>query len=200
MGDSHAAALWFGLNDALPGVNVMQATGVGCRPAIRQPPQQDGECAQVIDYIWKQYLPSHHVDLVLLQARWYAMDIALLDETVAWLTQRRIPVLVVGPMPMYDTYLPRLLAVSIRDRDPQLPRRHRIAAVDDLDRRMMAQARAKWRVPYVSLVDLLCNQGACLEYAAPDVPLLLDADHLTKAGSILTARKIAALGLLPSPR
>jgi len=198
IGDSHAATMWFGLDQVLQGFNVMQATAVGCKPVLHQAPRQAAECAKIMDYVLTQYLPAHRVDAVLLQAHWYPVDIPAVEETLEWLRGLGIPAVLVGPMPQYDSQLPRLLVFAIRHGDPQLPRRHLVGMFETLDRQMAAAFRDDRNVRYVSLFNLLCRDGSCVEYAAPDVPFLSDADHLTKAGSILTAKRMAALGVLPS--
>ena len=196
-GDSHAAAMWFGLNDVLQGVNVMQATAARCIPVVHQPPRQDPECTQLMDYILTQYLMQHKVDAVLLQAHWYPVEVPQIQETVLWLRARNIPVILSGPIPRYDSQLPRLLVFAMRHNDPELPTRHIVGMFEDLDHQLAALARDSWHVPYISLFDLLCQDHSCIHYAAPDVPFLSDADHMTKLGSILLAKKILALGVLP---
>ncbi len=197
MGDSHAAAMWSGLDRVLEGVNVMQVTAPRCIPVLHQPPRQEADCAKLMEYALTSYLMSHQVDVVMLQAFWYAEFLPAIGETVVWLREHNIPVILVGPIPVYDSQLPRLLAFSIRQKDPLMPRAHLVRTIQPLDQQMAALARDTWHVPYVSLVDLLCKEGSCIEYAAPGVPFLSDADHMTKAGSILTAQRMLALGILP---
>jgi hypothetical protein len=87
--------------------------------------------------------------------------------------------------------------MSISQNDPLLPRRHLESFVKPLDRQMARLCREDWHVPYVSLFDIFCGNDSCIQYAAPGIPLQSDYGHLTKAGSILAARRIAALGLVP---
>jgi peptidoglycan/LPS O-acetylase OafA/YrhL len=197
LGDSHAAALWWGMNEVLQGVNVMQATASGCKPVLHQRPRQYASCIAVMDYVLKEYLPSHQVDAVLIAAHWDDGDLPSLGETLESLRQKKIPVILFGPIVQYDSPLPRLLALSISHNDPLLPQRHRLQAIEPLDREMAALARDTWHVPYVSLLDLFCSGNSCTEYAAPDVPLQSDYGHLNIAGSVLAAQRIAALGVLP---
>jgi peptidoglycan/LPS O-acetylase OafA/YrhL len=197
LGDSHAAAMWWGLNQVLQGANVMQATASGCKPVLHQRPRQYATCIAVMDYALEQYLPTHHVDAVLIEAHWDDGDLSSLGETMEWLGKQHIPVILFGPIVQYDSSLPRLLAMSISHSDPQLPSAHRLLAIEPLDREMAALAGGTWNVPYVSMFDLFCGKSGCTEYAAPDVPLQSDYGHLTKAGSVLAGQRIAALGVLP---
>jgi hypothetical protein len=149
-----------------------------------------------MNYVLKEYLPSHRVDAVLIEAHWNDGDLEGVGETIAWLHQNRIRTILVGPIVQYDASLPRLLALAISHEDPLLPKRHLQKFVEPLDRQMALLARDTWHVPYISIYDLLCSNGACTEYAAQGVPLLSDYGHLTKAGSVLAARRIDALGVL----
>jgi len=196
-GDSHAAAMWWGFDQLFPGVNVMQATASGCKPVLNQRPRQHVGCSEIMNYILKEYLPFHKVDAVLIEAHWDDGDLDSLGETIAWLREKQIPTILVGPIVQYDSSLPRLLALAISQDDPLLPKRHLENFVEPLDRQMALLSRDTWRVPYVSLYNLFCDKGTCMEYATQGVPMMSDYGHLTKAGSILAARRIDALGILP---
>ena len=197
LGDSHAAALWWGLDHVLSGENVMQATAAGCKPVLQQRPRQYAACTALMNFALKQYLPTHKVDAVLIEAHWDEGDLPSLGETLAWLHQQHIPVILFGPIVQYDSALPRLLAISISRDDPQLPGRHRLAAIEPLDRQMTRLAEHDWHTQYVSLYQLFCNRENCTEYASNDVPLQSDYGHLTIEGSMLAAQRIAALKILP---
>ena len=190
LGDSHAAHLWWGMNIAYPEVSVMQATAVGCKPVLEQRPRQFPGCTRLMTYMLEEYLPAHHVDAVLLEARWEADDLPSLSRTLEWLQSRHVHVVLFGPMLQYDSPLPRLLALSIRQSDPLIPRLHRMSAYTALDEVMARRSREEWHVPYISIINLLCAGDSCLDYAAPGVPLLSDYGHLTEDGSILVARKL----------
>ena len=197
LGDSHAAHLWWGLHIVYPEANVMQATSVGCKPVLEQAPRQFPGCTRLMSYALTQYLPTHHVDAVLLAARWADDDLSSLAHTLAWLQAQHVPVVLFGPTLQYDAPLPRLLAMSMRENDSQLAHRHRVTSFSALDVQMAGLARDDWHVPYVSLINLLCPGDSCLQYAAPGVPLLSDYGHLTEAGSVLVAKKLRTDGRLP---
>ena len=195
IGDSHAAQLWYGLSTVFNGVNVMQATASGCKPVIDT--SGDSRCTRLIDYVYSDYLATHHIDKLLLAARWEDMDPPAIARTVAWARSHGIPVVLFGPIVAYDTALPRLLIASMIRRDPAFPFNHRVMSEAQLDRQMESVARKDWGVEYVSYFDTLCRRDSCIEYANNGVPLQSDASHLTKEGSVLVAEKLGQDRLLP---
>lgn len=190
LGDSHAASLWWGLNQVLVEANVMQATASGCKPVLTQRPRQFRHCKDVIDFILKDYLLQNRVDVLVIEARWEEGDLESLGETLAWLRLHSVPTLLVGPNVQYDTSLPRLLAIASAQATPELPRQHRLKFVAGLDREMARRAASTWQVPYHSLLDTTCTDEQCQELLDHRVPMLLDYGHLTKNGSIWIATRM----------
>jgi hypothetical protein len=196
IGDSHAAQLWYGLSSVFTDVNLMQATASGCKPTLDQGLGTDKKCRQMMDYVFHDYLPNHHVDALLIAARWDGADLPRLERTVAWLKQQGISVILFGPTVQYDSALPRLLALAIQKNDPRIPANHRVAYYERLDKEMSQLAEGKLQIRYISYFKLFCPQGACVEYAAEGVPLQSDYGHLTGKGSFLMAAKIRDAGTL----
>ena len=95
-------------------------------------------------------------------------------------------VILVGPAPEYLAALPRLEFISLIKSDPGITVRaqdNRVRATNDALKRM-AHSEG---IPYVSLLDALCPGNTCRTYASSDVPLMLDTDHFSLAGSQLIA-------------
>jgi peptidoglycan/LPS O-acetylase OafA/YrhL len=197
VGDSHAAALWYGLANTLEGINVMQATAAGCKPTLQHVREASVPCRQLMDYVFNDYLATHRVDALLIAARWERSDLSRLSDTLSWAKLHGLRVTLFGPMVQYDSSLPRLLATSIRDHDPNIPYNHRVAECARLDAEMSTMAEAQWRVRYVSFFKSLCRQASCVEYAGEGVPLQFDYGHLTKDGSVLLARMLRQSEELP---
>jgi peptidoglycan/LPS O-acetylase OafA/YrhL len=193
-GDSHAAHLWYGLSTTLDGVNLLQATASGCKPTLDQPMLTAPTCRQMMNYVYKGYLPNHHVDRLLLAARWQNEDLLPLSRSLDWLKDRGISVVLFGPMVQYDMALPRLLAFSMRGNDQTIPDEHRVDQ-RGLDNAISELAEKKG-VEYVSFYRSLCGPRSCQEYAVNDVPLQFDYGHLTKEGSLLVAQKVIGNGSL----
>jgi peptidoglycan/LPS O-acetylase OafA/YrhL len=196
IGDSHAAQLWYGLSSVFTDVNLMQATASGCKPTLDQGLGTDKRCRLMMDYVFHDYLRRHHIDALLIAARWDAADLPRLERTVAWLKQQGIAIVLFGPTVQYDSALPRLLALAIQKNNPRIPADHRVAYYERLDQEMSQLAESKLQVRYISYFKLLCQQDACLEYAADGVPLQSDYGHLTGGGSSLMAAKIRDSGVL----
>jgi hypothetical protein len=196
IGDSHAAQLWYGLSSVFPDANIMQATASGCKPTLEQNIGADEKCVQLMHFILSEYLPTHPVDTLLIAARWDHGDLDRLPGTIAALKPKASEIVLFGPIVQYDSALPRLLALSIKQNKPQIPADHRIAYYQSLDSEMAALAATQLAVHYISYYKLLCQQQACLEYAAPGIPLQSDYGHLTGDGSMLMATRIRDAGAL----
>lgn len=192
LGDSHAAHLWYGLSTSLRGVNVLQATASGCKPTLDQPLLAAATCKQMMSYIYKEYLPNHHVDRLLIAARWQQEDLLPLSRSLDWLKERGISVVIFGPMVQYDMALPRLLAFSMRGNDRSIPDEHRVNQ-HGLDDSLSQLAQTK-DVEYFSFYRSLCGPRSCQEFALNGVPLQFDYGHLTKEGSVLVAQKLIVGG------
>jgi hypothetical protein len=187
LGDSHAADLWYGLQKLYPDVNVMQATGATCRPMIDIPERP--HCTALMNFIFKEFLPSVHLDVIVLAARWHASRLDGLNATASALRAYADKVFVLGPIVEYDQPLPRLLARSIVANNPALVAKHRLREQVDIDEHI-AKALAG-DVKYVSLYQTICHPECAV--LTDDEPLQWDYGHLTKAGSTYVATRIGPL-------
>ena len=194
IGDSHAAQLWYGLSSVFPDANIMQATASGCKPTLEQNIGADEKCVQLMHFIFSEYLPTHRVDTLLIAARWDHGDLERLPRTIAAIKPQASEIVLFGPIVQYDSALPRLLALSIKQKNPEIPADHRISYYESLDGEMARLAATQLGVRYISYYKLLCKQQACLEYAGPGIPLQSDYGHLTGDGSMLMARRIRSVG------
>jgi peptidoglycan/LPS O-acetylase OafA/YrhL len=195
-GDSHAAQLWYGLSHEFTELNVMQATAAMCKPLIGAP-RAAPFCQNLRDFIFDDYLAAHHPDAILLAGAWNAADLDPLAETIDALRQRGEKVYLAGPNPTYLAPLPRLLVLSIKNGDPELPRRRMNQDAFALDGAMRALAAEKHIAGYISLVDAMCPERNCSLYANADAPMESDSNHLTAEGSIAMAQRIRTQRVLP---
>lgn len=198
LGDSHAAALWGGMAAVYSGVNVMQVTGSNCKIQRDGNGPTDG-CRKLMRLAFTNVMTDTALDGVLLAARWGAADLGELGESIAWMKDHHIAVTVFGPVPQYDAPLPRLLALEIKTRDAGLADRHFASDVRALDQRMAALAKTTWNVPYISIIDVLCDSGRCVHLTADDVPIQYDYGHFTLEGSRLVAARLRDGRILKLP-
>lgn len=195
-GDSHAAHLWYGLSQEFPELNLMQATAATCRPLINVA-KAEPYCQNLRDFIFGEYLPTHHIDLLVLAAAWTPPDLAPLAATLDKLNEMGIKVYLIGPVPGYDVALPRLLVQSIMRKDASLPYRHLDRDAWHLDDEMRNLAMQKHIARYISVLVDLCPNHACVEYAKPLVPMESDRAHFTAEGSLVLAKELRAANEFP---
>jgi peptidoglycan/LPS O-acetylase OafA/YrhL len=195
IGDSHAAALWFGLSQELKNARILEATTSGCAPTLGI--YDDSDCGKMRRYVYEDFLPRVHVDGVILTEHWQSRtDVEKIAPAIHWLQDRKIPVFLVGPVQEYDAPLPMLLAFSIKGSKPASPQSHLLSWVGSLDR-FLQQEASKWQVVYLSPWQESCASGQCLLYADEhyEVPMLTDTNHLTNKGSALLVRGWVQSGL-----
>lgn len=196
VGDSHAASLWSGLAAASPEINVLQATASGCSLALLTGQEERAECRRMTALIYQDLLVKDPPDGLLLAGRWREDDIPRIAATLNWAKARGLPVILMGPLPQYQDDLPRLLVLSWRLGDRGLPARRRLAWPREVDRALAALAREKG-APYISALDLLCEDSACETLTAAGAPLAWDYGHLSPQGARFVADRLRARGLFP---
>jgi peptidoglycan/LPS O-acetylase OafA/YrhL len=185
IGDSHAADLRPGLEAALPGVSVLQATHAGCRPTLTLAPDAVRSCTDMMQFVYGQLLTSRPFLRVVVSGDWKMGDVPRVVASANWAKAHGLPMLIVGPAPAYVQPLPALLArAAMRPDGAQMVTRAFDVGRARVDA-VLKQALAATGIPYVSLLDSLCHGRDCVTLAAPDVPLELDTGHLTIGGSNL---------------
>lgn len=188
LGNSHGAHLSHGLRARFPEIDVLQATASGCRPLVGTGPSRPPRCGQLRDYVFGEWLPPRRIDALLVSISWEQRDIAPLEKTIAWAKARGIPVIVSGPVPLYDQALPELLARGMMLDDPALAARHRRGRQARVDAAVGAAAR-RAGVTYVSPYRLLCGDRAGCRTTTPEgAPMQHDLSHLSAEGSLFVAR------------
>jgi len=190
LGDSHAAHFWPGLGALGTDINFLQATASGCS-AVRH---STGEkrCTELLTFVFDDFLPAHHLDMILLSGRWVKADLPALEDTVRYMRPFADRVVVLGPIVEYDQSLPRLLANSIYRGEADLPRAHRLAEPLATDR-LLAERLKSSPAEYQSVYEVICPRGECAVWAADDVPLQFDYGHLTAEGARLVLERLKPL-------
>jgi peptidoglycan/LPS O-acetylase OafA/YrhL len=197
VGDSFAAHLYTGLDQSMRDTHVLQATFGACQPLKGH--IRDAKCAAFYDKALSFAATNPDIDYVVLAGRWSRPQLAGLSDTLAWLRDRGVRVLLVGSPPTYKLALPRLLALSYRDGVDLIPKALEDGAFD-LDH-SLAELAAQHGADYMSLLSEYCDGKTCHVQTPTGQPMAYDDGHFTQEGSILAGQKIAEhlrQGLNPS--
>ena len=143
-----------------------------------------------MNFMYGKYLPTHHLDGIILSARWNYEDISSLKQSISTLKQYAGRVIVYGPIATYDQALPRILARSLYLQNPGFVERHRVPWQVEIDRAFSKELSSQ--LEYISVYKTLCGEGACIAWADDATPLQFDDGHLTAAGSALLACRVAS--------
>jgi hypothetical protein len=144
-------------------------------------------------FLFSDFLPKHHVDMILLSARWKENNLAALEKTANALKPYADRVVVIGPHVEYKHDLPWLLTTSMLKDDPSLVNRFRLARQRDMDR-LFAGGLSRAGIDYVSLYHAICPNEQCQVRDGDGLPLAFDYGHLTARGSAFVAQQIRLSG------
>lgn len=196
-GDSHAAALAYGLRQS--GASVSQYTASACPPLMDVRVRGRPHCASVNLFVAQQ-LATLAPSAVLLHARWRAYGeqdpVAHIGRTIE-LVRQVLPsaaLIVVGPVPQWDPTLPDYLVRQGVGLDGELfavtPLLEDLSAIDAA----LGSEVTRRGVRYVSPIRSLCSEGRCLAIVDQDgqkAPLVWDYGHLTAGGAAFLAARLA---------
>lgn len=194
VGDSHAAALASGLVPAYHNANILQVTASGCLPIFGpQPLSAATSCEALMRFGLLELPRDRHLDGIWLFGRIGSgalreRALAMVDTAVK-LRSNGLNVTIIGPNPEYKMGLPRLLAKAYLVKDPGMVEHSLAQDPLQADRVMRNQAR-RMGVKYISLIDLLCPDNACISQDGEGRPMLFDTDHFTVWGAQIAAERL----------
>ena len=196
-GDSHAAAISYGLRQKLQGV--AQYTASGCPPLVDVEISDRPHCRKINDFV-KEEIRQLRPGNIVLDANWRRYkkyDVTKrLEQTVEYV--RRVSpstrITIVGVVPQWNPGLP---VYMVRKQIPLAAEQY----VDNsyvrngrmLDKALSAVAEQRG-VAFFSAIDALCVSDRCRATTAFGGGLTLtmwDSAHLTEGGSILLATELA---------
>jgi peptidoglycan/LPS O-acetylase OafA/YrhL len=193
LADSHANHLFPGLVRAYPEVHFVRATGSGCELVLPHGHFRP-HCDSLFYFLYSSFFPTAKIDGILLEAHWDIKRVPEILGFVNWAHAHGYRVVVLGPIPQYDSPLPRLIAEGLRENDQAYVERHSVNS-DSFDAVMTDWAR-KDGFAYISWTRLLCSRIGCPTETPAGVPLNYDSGHLTIEGSTFVAAKLRASGEL----
>jgi len=196
-GDSHAAAISYGLRRTLQ--DVAQYTASGCPPLVDVEISDRPHCKKINDFVMEE-IQQIRPGMIILHANWRRYknyDVAKQLERTIDFVRRVSPftrITIVGVMPQWNPSLPvymvkrHILLAAEQYVDNSYVRNGRI-----LDKDLRAVAEKKG-VAFFSAIDALCVSDRCRATTAISGGLTLtmwDSGHLTEGGSIFVATELA---------
>lgn len=192
-GDSHAAALSFGVRSMLP--NLVQYTASGCPPFIGYSSNWRSRCGEILLFVQKE-VARIQPETLYLHANWLLYkNVDVLKRLSLTLTFVKsvspfTRVVILGGVPQFHPSLP----VMMLRRGLVLDAEHRMpvamySALSEMDHSLSSLAQGE-KIRFVSALDRLCIKQDCLattENTGGFVPIAWDYGHLTKEGSLLLA-------------
>ena len=203
-GDSHAAALSFGLRQRYD--SLLQLTSSGCPPLLGADLNQRPKCKAINRHVLS-VIEKLQPSKIWLHANWQLFDIHnwglydssrtmdLLESTLDYLhnVAPLSEVVVIGGVPHWTPDLPTLMfsyGLSLRDKLYfENKRMNEIATINDAIKRASKSKGAT----FISPVDLMCDEKECLVsigYKGEVMPSAWDYGHLTAASSVFLVDKI----------
>ena len=190
-GDSLAAHHYPGFKAVFEGVDILQFTASSCPPIIDYRKRFPVNCRAINAEYFARIIAAKP-DVVVLSARWlqHAAALEQLDDTVRRLAEAGVRPVVLGPGPDYAAALPRILAQGAQHGRPVEAslRNFLDRDVQKFDAALKQRYGNRRDVTYLSVTEIVCAAGC--PALAGRVPIYVDSNHLTPAGSELYARRL----------
>ena len=199
-GDSHAAALSFGVRQQFK--DVTQYNSTACPPLIQLNVHNSPNCRAINDFVM-QKISEHPPKLIVMHANWMIYkkyDIHnQVTKTIAAIKQvaPQSKVIVIGSVPQWDNSLPAFM-ISKKvglDEEHQLINTS-LLQIQQIDT-LIQTATEQSQVTFIAPIDHLCTSGKCIatiNYQNRIAMTAWDYGHLTEAGSVLLAKKMFSQG------
>ncbi len=196
-GDSHAAAISYGLRRTLQ--DVAQYTASGCPPLVDVEISDRPHCKKINDFV-KEEIQQIRPGMIILHANWRRYkkyEVAKqLERTIEFVrhVSPSTRIIIVGVMPQWTPSLP---VYMVKRHIPLAAEQYvdnsyvRNGRILDKDLRAVAEKKG---VAFFSAIDALCVSDRCRATTAIGGGLTLtmwDSGHLTEGGSIFFATELA---------
>ena len=194
-GDSHAAALAFGLRNQFK--NLSQYTASGCPPLLGMEANISPNCQDINRFISKE-VEHKKPKVIVLHSNWLLYGESniphSLFDTIDYIKVKspKTKIYVVGSVPQYNPSLPTYILknqhIIVEDLQLMAPVNNRISIIDNQIKLLSSQLG----VYYFSPIDVFCVNKQCLvtfRFEENIMPMAWDYGHLTSAGSVFLSKK-----------
>lgn len=196
-GDSHAAALSYGVNETLE-FNPVQLTASGCPPILGVMIIERPYCAEINNYVFRT-IDELKPEYILLHANWSLYEeLALSDSLGKTLTNilsvsPNTRIYLIGSIPQWNPDLPTLLFWEIEELKDNIYLENKslnnLKIIDNEIQIHLDNLDYSFLAPY----EFLCEKEFCLSTVSAGAeiePIVWDYGHLTRSGSKYLAENI----------
>ncbi|MGZ4970646.1 MAG: acyltransferase family protein [Methylobacter sp.] len=195
-GDSHAAALSFGLRNSNP--NVIQYTANSCPPLLGEVISARPMCKEVNDFVAKQ-IETYKPKQIFLHANWPKYQeqnpTLKIQKTIDFIRLKSpsSQITIIGGVPQYQQRLPTFMFSNGKGLEKNIfLESYMYAELLILDAKFNELAERN-SVKFYSPLNTLCRDKVCqatAEYNGEIMPTAWDNAHLTAAGSMLLVNQM----------
>ena len=203
-GDSLSASLRMGLFSNLENQSRAFYGVPSCPPTLGFKGRSSAEyCFETNQTVFEKIQTIPHPQVVLL-ANWgnYFNSSFFLEPFEAALSEfnkKNIPVYILGTLPKWSQNLPKILSEEITNKNlTQIPLRLSPTKLYEqrLVEKKLEKLALKHNANFISILDILCNEGSCITGIESDdgfTPFAFDRSHLTNSGSMYLGQTIQKL-------
>lgn len=198
-GDSHAAALSFGLRNMFS--NTIQFTASGCPPILDTDINFRPLCKKINDYIALK-ITQIKPKKIFLHANWNLYEnyntIMNLQNTINFIKSKspHSTITIIGGVPQYKPSLPTLMFHNNTNLEiNKFEKSISIEKLMHIDQNLNSLAKIN-SINFISAIHSFCENNLCLvtaKYKEETMPVAWDYGHLTAAGSMFLASQIKSL-------
>lgn len=197
-GDSHAAALSYGLKDILG--KLTQVTSSSCPPFKEYTSSSRPHCFDINSFAFEK-IATLQPDIVFLHANWLAYNFNegdledLLSNTISSITKMspQTKIVIIGGVPQWQPSLPvQLIKNEIKLQDGSVLKTELFSEIYKYDSILKTVANRN-NVAFISILNMFCTQGECLSSVNDQnmyEPFAWDSSHLTRLSSLKVSEKI----------
>ncbi|WP_316786261.1 acyltransferase family protein [Pedobacter frigiditerrae] len=186
IGDSHAAHLSESLREIFEkrNIHLLQASGGSCLPTIKK---RKSQCNEIFNEIFYKYIPSNatEIDGIILSGNWIAENhktmVVDLKQTISYLKNFGIPVVIVGQNENYKIAYPTLAA-----REHELSANISSEYITPQSITTNDILKNNFSNVYIDIFSINNDHKLSVDY----IPYIIDENHFSKYGADIVVNTI----------
>jgi peptidoglycan/LPS O-acetylase OafA/YrhL len=195
IGDSFAGAVQQAISESFPDTALFRAACTQSPPLYINTEPRSG-CERMWTWFYTELVPAKRFETVVIVARWHARSYPSVAETVTYLKDQGVRVIVIGQQPEFDISPKTLVEADHLPRaDYPTPGLLRLAEEKSRENARMAAEVLRAGGEFFDPIAALCTADICRVTTPEGVAMAYDYGHLTGAGANYLVGLFAAQGL-----